>query len=169
MIVTALTATSRAALLALALIALAAPAQAQQPSANAIAMAKEIIVAKGSAEMFNNIIPSLVDRSKTLLLQTNPLLGRDLNDVATKLRTELAPRTAELMNEMAKVYAGSFTEAELRDALAFYKSPLGKKIITVEPEVLDRTIEASNAWSEKFAEEVIGKIRTEMKKKGHDL
>jgi hypothetical protein len=169
MIAIAFAATSRAALVALALIAWGGSAPAQQPSANAITMAKEIIVAKGSADMFSGVIPNLIERSKVLLLQTNPLLGRDLNEVAARLRSELAPRTVELLNEMAKVYASSFTEAELRDALAFYKSPLGKKIITVEPEVLERTIATSNTWSERFAEEVIGKFRTEMKKKGHDL
>ena len=51
-----------------------------------------------------------------MLLQTNPMLGKDLNEVAAKLRTELAPRTRpSYWTEMAKLYAAAFTEQELKD------------------------------------------------------
>ena len=43
------------------------------------------------------------------------------------------------MTEAAKLYAARFTEQELKDMVAFYKSPLGKKMIAQEPQVLDET------------------------------
>ena len=49
--------------------------------------------------------------------------------MATQLRTEFTPRRNELMNEAAKLYAARFTEQELKDMAAFYKSPLGKKML----------------------------------------
>jgi uncharacterized protein len=163
------TAAARAILVVTAFAALLAPAQAQQPSANAIALAKEIITVKGSANMFDPILPNLVDKTRAMLLQTNPMLSKDLNEVATKVRTELSSRTAELQTEMAKLYAASFTEQELKDALAFYKSAVGKKISATEPRILQQTFDMVNVWSDKVSEEVIGKMRAEMKKKGHDL
>jgi len=163
------TAAVRAALAAIAFIALLVPAQAQQPSANAIALAKEIITVKGSANMFDPILPNLVDKTRAMLLQTNPMLSKELNEVAAKLRTEMSSRTSELLTEMAKLYAASFTEPELKDALAFYKSALGKKISDAEPRILQQSFDLVNAWSDKVAEEIIGKMRAEMKKKGHDL
>jgi hypothetical protein len=169
MITNSVAGTLRILLIALASIALLAPAQSQQPSASKIAIAKEIITIKGSANIFDPILPNLLDKSKAIFLRTNPMLSKDLNDVVAKLRTELAPRTAELVMEMAKLYATAFTDQELKDALAFYKSPLGKKMITAEPQVLDQTFNAMNEWSEKFSEEIISKMRAEMKKKGHDL
>jgi hypothetical protein len=159
-----------AVLMAFALIALLAPARAQQqPSANAIALAKEIIALKGSANVFDPIIPNLVDKTKTMLLQTNPMLSKDLNEVAAKLRTELAPRASELLNEMAKRYAAAFTEQELKDIVTFYKSAVGKKMSTTEPRILEQAFEQVDVWSDKFAEEIIAKMRAEMKKRGHDL
>ena len=163
------TAAGRAILVVTAFVALVAPAQAQQPSANAIALAKEIITVKGSANMFDPILPNLVDKTRAMLLQTNPMLSKDLNEVAAKVRTELSSRTAELQTEMAKLYAASFTEQELKDALAFYKSAVGKKISATEPRILQQTFDMVNVWSDKVSEEVIGKMRAEMKKKGHDL
>src|SRR3990172_6769973 len=93
-----------AGLLALVLAAVS-PAQAQQPTANAIAIAKEIIVVKGGNNIYNPVVPQLVDRARTIFLQSNPMLSKDLNEVAAKLRTELTPRTAELLNDGAKLYA----------------------------------------------------------------
>ena len=69
----------------------------------------------------------------------------------------------------AKLYAARFTEQELKDALAFYKSPLGKKVITEEPAILNQSMDNVDAWGGKFANEVMAKFRAEMKKKGHDL
>jgi hypothetical protein len=163
----------RILLIALASVAVVAPAwsqsQPQPPSAARIALAKEIITIKGSANIFDPILPDLVDKSRAMFLRTNPMVGKDLNDVAGQLRTEFSPRSAELVMEMAKAYAAAFTEQELKDALAFYKSPLGKKMITAEPRVLDQTFNLLNTWSEKMSEEIISRMRTEMKKKGHDL
>ncbi len=169
MIANSIAGAARAVLVAFAFIAFLAPAQAQQPSANAIAIAKEIIALKGTAHMFDPVVPNLVDKTKAMLLQTNPMLSKDLNEVAAKLRTELAPRTSELLDQMAKLYAAAFTEQELKDALTFYKSAVGKKITTTEPRVLEQAFEQTDKWSDKFAEEVFARMRAEMKKKGHDL
>ena len=152
-----------------AFVTLAAPAHAQQPSANAIALAKEIIVAKGAATMYDPVVSNLIERTKGALMQTNIMLGRELNEVAAKLRTELAPRSAELVNDAAKLYAARFTEQELRNTLAFYKSPLGQKVIAEEPAILNQSMSNVETWAAKFAEEVMIKFRVEMKKKGHEL
>ena len=169
MVVNRIVGTARAAVCALALVALVLPAHAQQPSANAIALAKEIIVAKGAATMYDPVVANLIERTKGALLQTNIMLSRELNDVAAKLRTELAPRSAELVNDAARLYAARFTEQELRNTLAFYKSPLGQKVIAEEPAILNQSMSNVQTWAGKFAEEVMIKFRAEMKKKGHDL
>jgi hypothetical protein len=44
------------------------------------------------------------------------------------------------MNDAAKLYAASFTERN-SGRLAFYKSPLGKKVIMEEPVILDERTE----------------------------
>ena len=73
------------------------------------------------------------------------------------------------MSEVAKMYASRFTEPELNQALAFYKSPLGMKLIQNEPKILDESMNYAANWANKLADEVLAKMRTEMKKRGHDL
>jgi hypothetical protein len=157
-----------AGLLALVLAAIS-PALAQQPTANALALAKEIIIVKGGNAIYDPVVPSLVERARTLFLQANPLLGKDLNEVAAKLQTELTPRTAELLNDGARLYALRFTEQELKDVLAFYKSPVGRKVITQEPVILDQSAGNVNEWANKLADEVISKFRNEMRRRGKEI
>jgi uncharacterized protein len=145
--------------------ALAQPA----PPASAIATARELIETKGGGAMFDPVIISVVEQTKGALLQTNPQLAKDLNDVATQLRAEFAPKRDDLMGYAAKLYAERFSEQELKDMLTFYKSPLGKKMTTVEPQVLDQTFEYIQQWGGKVSEDVMNRFRAEMKKKGHNL
>ena len=157
-------------LFAVLLVAVASPAPAQQqPSANAIALAKEIIAVKGGNQIYDPVIPQIIDRARTIFIQSNPMLVAPINEVAAKLRAELTPRVNELINDGAKLYASRFTEQELKDALAFYKSPLGRKVITQEPVILDQSAENMETWANKFAEEVISKFRAEMRRKGHEI
>jgi hypothetical protein len=97
------------------------------------------------------------------------MLGKDLNEVAAKLRADLAPRGAEVLTETARLYATRFTEQELKDALAFYKSPLGRKLLTEEPVLADQSMRSAASWADKLSEEVISKMRAEMRKRGHEI
>ena len=166
------TLTSRFATLAALLLAcnlLAAPAQAQQVTAMALATAKELLELKGAALMFDPAVTGVIEQTKGALLQTSPQLSKDLNDVSKQLSAELGPRRVELINEAAKFYAARFTEQELRDVVAFYKSPVGKKMLVQEPLVLDETFAFVQQWQSRFGEDVMNRFRAEMKKKGHNL
>lgn len=152
--------------------ALAGVAYAQQPkppSAAAIATAKEILAIKKAQAMYENAVPGLVQQSKNALLQSNLNYQKDLNEVATKIAKDLAGREKEIGEQMAKQYATDFTEQELKDLLAFLKSPIGKKMLEQEPRTIDAAISFMNRWAQTFAEEINGKFRAEMKARGKDI
>jgi uncharacterized protein len=159
----------RAAAVAFGLAMSIGLASAQQPPPRALALAKELIVLKGSTQLWDAVVPGVIEQAKGVFLQTNPALSKELNDVATRLRAEYAPRSSQLSDQVAELYAKTFTEQELKDVLAFYKSPLGKKIINEEPKILDDGFQRIQQWTNKFSEEVMGRMRAEMKKKGYDL
>ena len=160
----------RAGLFAGAVVAFLVPAAAQQqPSANAIVLAREIITAKGAIRLYEPVIAEVIDRASGVLVQTNPMLSRDLNEIAIKIKNDSGPRVAELLNEVVKMYASRFTEPELKDVLAFYKSPVGQKIILQEPAILDQSVAFAERWATRFSEDVLAQIRAEMKKRGHEL
>jgi hypothetical protein len=70
---------------------------------------------------------------------------------------------------MAQVYANEFTEQELKDLVAFYKSPLGQKLLAAEPRAIQFSMSYMNQWAQAFAETVNGEFRAEMRKRGKQI
>jgi len=153
-----------------AALAMSAPAAfAQTPSPAALLTANEIVAVTGSTALFTPLIPGVVEQAKLLFLQQDPSLSKDATEVATKMRSDLAQRMGELTGQIAKIYAERFTEQELKDLLVFYKSPLGKKLIIEQPNIADASLKFAQAWANKLSDEVVEKMRVELKKKGHAL
>lgn len=142
---------------------------ANTPSPQAIALAKELIVLKGGHQMFDAVVPGVIEQAKDVFLPTNPNLNKELVEVTGKLKLEYANKSDELFNEVAKVYAMHFTEQELKEIVAFYKTPLGKKMLAEDPVAIQEGLARAKDWANDFSGQVLGKMRAEMKKKGHDL
>ena len=153
----------------IALVAFAAVTNAEQASVAAVQMAKEIVTVTGATALFNPLIPGVVGQAKNSFLQQDPGLGKDLNEIAAEMRTDLAPRFSELTDEMAKLYATHFSEAELKQLLAFYRSPIGMKLITEQPKVGEESLQFAQDWANKLSDQVTLKMRDELKKRGHQL
>jgi uncharacterized protein len=162
-----------AALLALAAIGIAKPALAQaptqSPSPAAILIAKQIVEIKGVRKLFQPLVRGVVEKVKDQFMQTDFMWAKDLNEVAAELESEYAPRVDELIDASAKIYASHFTEAELKQILAFYQTPVGRKVIEEEPKALDESVANAGNWGDHLSEEVIARMRDEMKKRGHDI
>ena len=147
---------------------LSAPVLAQS-TPGAVAAAREVVELKGGTAMFDPIIVGVVEQTKVALVQTNPQLSRDLDAVSAQLRGEYAPRREELVAEAAKFYAQRFTEQELKEIVAFLRTPTGKKMVAQEPLALEDTFQYVQQWSQRIGEDVMNRFRAEMKKKGHNL
>lgn len=161
--------TARLAAFAVALAVSGPAAYAQQPSAAALASAKELVSVSGATLMFSPLVAGVVEQAKLLFLQQNPGLAKDLNEIVAKLRNDLNPRLDELNVEMARLYATRFTGSELKEVLAFYTSPTGKKMLNEQPQIADMSLKFAQEWANKLSDEVVGKMREELKKRGHAL
>jgi len=149
-----------------ALVAISPWAHSQQPSAAAMASARELIATTGATTLFSPLIPGVVEQAKLLFLQQNPTIGAQLNEVAAKVRTDLAPRFSEITDQVAKFYATAFTDQELKAIIAFYHTPAGKKLLDEQPKIADASMRFTQEWANKLSDEVIGKMREELQKRG---
>ncbi len=147
----------------------AAQAQTANPSPAAIATAKEILTLKQATGIYTGAVANVIQNMKNTLLQSNLNYQRDLNEVATQIAGEMKPREAQIANDVARIYAQNFTEAELRDLLTFYKSPLGQKSLTMDPKAVNDTMSYMDQWAVRFSEEVNGRFRAEMRKRGKEI
>ncbi|ABE39291.1 DUF2059 domain-containing protein [Rhodopseudomonas pseudopalustris] len=152
--------------LGIALSAGHAMAQAKPPTPAAVAAAKEILELKRANTIYANAVPGIVQRTMDTLMQTNLNYQQDLKEVASVVAKNLAGREKEIGDGMAKIYAQDFTEQELKDLVAFYKTPLGQKLLNEEPKAIAASMQYMNQWAQTFSEEVNGQFRAEMRKRG---
>ena len=147
-----------------------AQAPAQSPSPAAILIAKQILQIKDNKQtVYEPLVRGVIEKAKNEFMQTNFMWAKDLNEVAANLEKQYAPRADELVDEAAHIYASHFTEAELKQILAWDQSPVGRKMLSEEPKAFDEAMAHAGEWGQNFSDEVIVKMRDEMKKRGHDL
>jgi hypothetical protein len=165
-----------AALAAAVAIALSGPAVAQDApspppvvSPAQLLLAKQVVEIKGIKTMFAPLVRGVVEKTKQAVLQSNFVWAKDINEIAANIAKEDAPRVDELVDATARYYASHFTEAELKNILAFYQSPLGQKMMIEEPKAVDESMAYAGAWGDSLSNEVLNKMRIEMKKRGHDI
>jgi hypothetical protein len=162
--------------LGLALGAVPATAQQQPPQApvlkpaspGALAAAREILTMKNVRAIYASAVPTIVQRTKDTLLQSNLNYQKDLDEVAVLVAQKMAGRENEI-GEGMNVYANEFTEQELKDLVAFYKSTLGQKLLSTEPKAIQMSMGYMNQWAQAFADQVSGEFRAEMRKRGKQM
>jgi uncharacterized protein len=148
-----------------------APAQAElKPvSASAMQAARDLLTVKNVSQVYMNAVPSIIQRTKDQFLANNLSYQKDLNEVSVTVAKTMAGKEKEIGEQMAKIYANDFTEQEMKDLTAFYKSALGQKLLTTEPAAIQASMVYMNQWAQAFSEAVVGQFREEMKKRGKPL
>jgi hypothetical protein len=146
-----------------------APVSNPTPNAGSIALAKELLALKGGAQMFDGMVIGVIESAKNSFLPSNPTLNKPLTEVSTQLRQEFEPKMTELFNEVSKAYARHFTEQELKELLAFYRTTLGKKVLSTESLAVEDGFKRAQDWTNEFSDAVLSRMRAEMKKRGYDL
>ncbi len=162
-----------AAIMAVVAIAIVQPAAAQAPAANpspgALLLAKQIVELKGVKQMMDPVAIGVVEKVKSVVMQQNFMWQKDINEVTTQLHKEFDSRSSELVDTAARAYASHFTEAELKQILTFYQSPVGQKMIVEEPKAIEDSMSGAGAWANDLSIDVMNRMRAEMKKRGHDI
>jgi uncharacterized protein len=162
------TAALRAGALLIALSAATAAVAQTTQSAN-FSLAREVVVASGATRAFEGVIPSILQQSLSTFVQQNPDLGKDLSDTVKGMAPDFEKRVSEIVDIVASVYATRFSEGELKDILNFYRSGSGKKLVTLLPSVLEESFIKTQEWSAKISEQIVVRLRGDMKKKGHTI
>jgi hypothetical protein len=115
-------------LLLAALLALGArPAAAQEPLRHELAL--QFLEAMR--------VPEQIQASMAMVAATQARMNPDLPGLEALLREFLTRYVTwdALKDEYAGIYAGAFTEEELREMTAFYRTPTGQKLARATPQL----------------------------------
>ncbi len=175
---------SAAASLAMALLATAAqaqqatpgaapPARAAAPAAPApspahLALARELITINGLSRLVDPFLPQFSAQVRRGAV-TRPELTKDLDQVLESLKPEVDQQKQAMVDTTARYYASTFSETELKDLIAFFKTATGQKYLQLSPKVLDGLAVEAQRWAERTSEQVMARVRAEMAKRGHQM
>jgi len=139
------------------------------PSAAQLALARDLVEANGEAHAFDGVIANIVEGAAASFLTTNPDLARPLREAAQTVLPEFVKRQDEIVQILSKAYASRFTDAQLKEALAFFRTPTGKKLVSDRTAIIQETVQSIQAWGGQLNAQAVERIRAEMKKKGYDI
>ncbi len=108
--------------------------------------AEELLKARKTEDLVNNQANHLMDGTDQVSANFAKQAGAAANqqELLQKMRTETHDLIRKEFNwealkpEFVQAYSQAFTEAELKEMIAFYQTPTGKKLAALEPEISDK-------------------------------
>lgn len=157
-------------LVCLALAASSSVAQTSPPEASPthLAAARELIQATGSLTGIDEMIPAFVEGVRKQG-ETRPEMKKDLDEVLKGLSPELELLRQQAINVATRAYAHLMSEPEIREVVAFFKTPVGAKFAKLQADLSENVMSDVQAWSQQASEYVMVRARVEMRKRGHEM
>jgi len=155
--------------LAMTLFAGQAAAQTSQPSPEALAAARDLVVASHAADRIRTFIPLMVQQLRPAIVQGRADAEKAFDVIVPILLESFNGRLQEFTDLIAGIYARNFTIAELSDITAFYKTPTGQKLLEKLPAVLQESMTSGQQFAQSLAADMQQRIVEEMKKRGYEV
>ena len=139
---------------------------AQDISSEQLKAAKAVISAIGITGRLDNILPQIAEEAKASLIAASPNLVDEISTIVDESAIELAGRRGDLENEVGRIYAAGFSEAELNEIATFYQSETGKKLLKLTPQTTKLIDRAAQVWTVGLGRDLKEKVGEKMKAKG---
>lgn len=150
---------------------LSAPAFAQgQPlSQSHLEAAREVVILTGVAENIDNIYREFAQNTQQLVGSTRPELLKDMVEVLASLKVEADKRSTDITRTAIEIFARKMTEADLKEVVAFFKSPAGQRYSNLRPQAMQELFSILQPWSVQTSNFLFDRFSQEMRKRGHQL
>jgi hypothetical protein len=91
-------------------------------------------------------------------------------DDFTRLGTEEFKKSlTELVEPIIAIFDKNFTDDEVKQLIVFYKTPIGQKVVTQMPVVMQQSAQLGQTWGAQVGARVAERIRAAAKQKGYEL
>jgi len=108
-----------------------------------------------SFAMVKQMIPAQMEKMKQVTGDTN--MPANVSSQTDKMMDMMAEELSwnKMKADYITLYAETFTEQELKDTVAFYKSPAGQAFVKKQPELMKRSMEIT----QKIMKQIMPKIQ----------
>jgi hypothetical protein len=150
---------------ALGQVAVAQP----KPSDEAMSAARAFVEASGAAAQFDQVMPLMADQMSKAFRSLAPNRASEIDETMAEVVKRFISRKAELIDEIAAIYADKLTVDDLKEITKFYQSGAGRRMVEILPEVTRRAAAVGQNWGQRIGAEISSEMRRELKKRGIDL
>jgi hypothetical protein len=132
---------------------------------------RKLIKISGNADSILIGLASLYDNRLTVIIQRmRPNLSKEtLQLLRQEMRAEIERNIqipGGLLDYIISIYNSHFTHQEIKDWLSFYESPLGKKINSTRPSLMEESNLAYDRWSRNIEPVLYEWLKERLKKEG---
>jgi hypothetical protein len=128
------------------------PARADEQSR--LAQARQLIVIAHTTDNMRKLFPIFLAQMKPLLIRQ----GADpktAEEFTARFSARLDSELDKFVDLAAQVYAREFTEDDLANIMAFYKTPTGEKLISKQPIIAQFMTTVGMQWGQQVGREVM--------------
>jgi len=134
------------------------------------AIVQQLIAITGLSKLGDQIVTMVLPQSLNAVKRANPrITDEDLAELRRVGLEEFRAAMPQFMEGVGKIYEGAFSQQELEALLAFYKSPLGQKVIETMPTLLQQSHALGIAWGMQVGKRMKERIDEEARRRGYAL
>ncbi len=152
--------------LALLMLAALAPRPAGADGA-ALAEARELADITASEGAMAQVMAMMRERMITIITAAGAPSAEEAGKIVdTVLMPEFHAALPDLKRQMAAIWVGALSAADLHAVVAFYQTPAGQHLLAALPAITGKSIETGMIWGQKTAREAVEKHADELRKRG---
>lgn len=137
-------------LLILSFCVLSLSANAQNPSKEK--KINQLLELTGSAKMGILMMDQMMDH-----LKNSTSDSKAKTEFFEEFKKEI--KAEDITNMIIAIYDKHYTESDIDQLIAFYNSPIGKKMIATMPQVMTESMTAGQAWGKQIVEKYQAKLK----------
>jgi hypothetical protein len=148
------------------LLLLVCGASAETPSPEAMTAARKLVVTLKIADQYRAALPQLLLKLRPVVAQDRPEIEQEYDAMTAPGSDIYVPFFAAMTDQIAALYAATFTPEELRQIEAFYAGPAGRKYLEKSDALAQASAQIGQDVSQKAADELKQRLIEALRQKG---
>jgi hypothetical protein len=131
--------------------------------------ARSLVTTMKLSDQYRALLPGILLGLRPALTQDRPEIERDFDAMLPTVVEAFAPYYNAMVDNIATVYANNFTAGELREIEAFYRQPVGQKLLQKSAALAQQSNQVGQDSSRKAADDLRARLTQALRQKGHKL
>ena len=128
--------------------------------------ARKLMEVTGSAEKFEKVMTQVIAQLQPHLERRAPKHKKAIGEVMSKMAEKFAPRSSELTDQIAELYAKKLPAEDLEAIIKFFSEGAGQRYVKAIPSLVQDSTALGQKWGQTVGREIQRDAEAELKKRG---